>query len=390
MNLSTVLTPSLVLDLDKVESNIARMHTHLASLGKPLRPHLKTCKSARVAELMIAGQGAGATVSTLAEAEYFFSHGITDLIYAVAIAPGKLAGIAELMARGADIKILLDCLETANIVAREGERRNIVYKVLVEIDTDGHRAGLKPDEDLLTEVGAILHASSGSALCGVLTHAGSSYSCQNTEAIVAMAEQERSLIVRAASNLRSKGFPCDIVSLGSTPTACFGRSLEGVTEVRAGVFVFQDLFQVSLGVCEYNDMAMAVIAEVIGNDPITGRVFIDAGALALSKDRSTEQGHEDLGYGLVTLLGEPANEGALVVKQVFQEHGVVEARNSHNLPDLEKFKVGQRVLVWPNHACMTAAAHEFYYVMRGNESIGVWDRINRWSPEPANLSASKL
>ncbi|PHR92676.1 MAG: alanine racemase [Robiginitomaculum sp.] len=376
VDLSKVSTPALVLDLNKVEANTARLHAHLASLNTPLRPHLKTCKSDKVADIMLSGQPGGATVSTLAEAEYFFSHGITDLIYAIAIAPGKLDNIVELMERGADMKLLLDSLETAKIVAREGEARNCVFKVLVEVDTDGHRAGLKPDDDVLIEIGALLTASKGTQLCGVLTHAGSSYGCQDTDAIADMAEQERSRIVRAAENLRAAGLTCEMVSLGSTPTAHFGRSLDGVTEVRAGVFVFQDLFQVSLGVCGYDDMALAVLAEIIGRDPETGRVFIDAGALALSKDRSTEKGHEDLGYGLVTPLGVAPSQGSAIVKQVFQEHGVVSARTEN--ADMSQYKIGDRVLVWPNHACMTAAAHGFYHVMRGTESVGIWERVNGW------------
>lgn len=375
-HLQSLCTPCLLVDLDRVEQNIARMHKHVNRLGVPLRPHVKTCKSAKIAKLMLAGQMGGIAVSTLAEAEYFLSHGITDIIYAICIAPGKLDQVADLMGRGGDIKLLLDNVDAAQLVAQVGAQKGIAFKVLVEIDTDGHRAGIKPENPALLEIGKVLQGAKGTEFCGVLTHAGGSYDCGDIDAIIAVAEQERTGILRAVDTLAAAGFRCNIVSLGSTPTASFAKSMSGITDVRAGVFVFYDLFQAALGVCDLDDLALMVVSEVIGRDLSAGRIFIDAGALALSKDRSTQKASEDMGFGLVTALGQKPSQGKLVVKQVFQEHGIVAGRGEK--ADVSNFQIGDKVLVWPNHACMTAAAHSFYHLQRGEKLVGQWPRINGW------------
>lgn len=386
MKLNELATPALILNKPKMLENIARMRAQLAKRNVPLRPHLKTSKSAEAARHMLDGQPGGAAVSTLAEAEYFFAHGITDIIYAVPVAPGKLGHVAELKSKGLDLNILLDSVETARTVAREGEDRKIVYKTLIEIDSDGHRTGLLPESAELIKAGKILHDSPGAEMSGVLTHAGSSYSCRSVHAITAMAEQERAAAVLAAERLRAEGLPCPIVSVGSTPTASFAKNLDGVTEVRAGVFVFQDLFQASLGVCTLDDIAVSVLTEIIGVDPVTNRVFIDAGALALSKDRSTEIADEDMGYGLALRPGASPSAAGLIVRQVFQEHGVAVPRMENQ--SIKNYKIGDRLLVLPNHACMTAAAHGAYHVTEDNETVSaVWERVNGWRAADRNAFA---
>ena len=119
---------------------------------------------------------------------------------------------------------------------------------MIEIDSDGHRSGVQPEDAVLIEIGQVLHEG-GAKLKGVLTHAGSSYDLNTPEALQKLAEQERRLSVRAAERLRAAGLPCPEVSVGSTPTALSAQSLDGVTEVRAGVYVFFDLVMANVGVC---------------------------------------------------------------------------------------------------------------------------------------------
>src|SRR6185436_18051306 len=143
-NLQQVETPCLVLERGKLERNIARMRDHLAKLKVGLRPHVKTAKSYDVARLALAGQPGGITVSTLKEAESFFAHGVTDILYAVGITPTKLDHVADLRRRGADVSVILDNPEAAGIVAARAEALGIRFPVLIEIDSDNHRSGVKP------------------------------------------------------------------------------------------------------------------------------------------------------------------------------------------------------------------------------------------------------
>jgi D-serine deaminase-like pyridoxal phosphate-dependent protein len=193
----------------------------------------------------------------------------------------------------------------------------------------------------------------------------------------AMAEQERALTVEAAERLRTAGLKCEIVSVGSTPTLHYARNLYGVTEARAGVYAFGDLVQAELGTCAIDDIAIGVIASVIGHNRQHGRVLIDAGFLALSRDRGTADLPIDWGYGAVCdpVTGEIIDE--VTVSSTNQEHGIITSRSGEI--DFDRFPVGIRVKILPNHACATAAAYERYFVTGGGESIvDVWERVNGW------------
>jgi D-serine deaminase-like pyridoxal phosphate-dependent protein len=369
-------TPCLVLERGRLERNIARMRDHLANLNVTLRPHVKTAKSFDVARLALAGQPGGITVSTLKEAEQFFAHGITDILYAVGITPNKLAHVAELKRRGADITIILDNVESARIVAARGAALGIRFPALIEIDSDGHRSGVKPGDPVLIEIGRIL-AGGGAQLRGIMTHAGDSYNCDTVEKIRAMAVREHAAVVRCAEQLRAAGLPCPIVSVGSTPTATYSEDLSGVTEVRAGVYMFFDLVMAGLNVCKLDDIAVSVLATVIGHQPDKGWIITDAGWMAMSRDRGTASQKVDQAYGVVCdLAGTPVDD--LLVVSTNQEHGIV-GRRGGGMLDVSRYPVGTLLRVLPNHACATAAQHDHYHVVDADPQIkAVWPRFSGW------------
>jgi D-serine deaminase-like pyridoxal phosphate-dependent protein len=313
------------------------------------------------------------TVSTLAEARYFFAHGVTDILYAVGIAPVKLPEVAELIRAGCTLRTILDTPEAADAVRAFRDAEGLRIEVLVEIDSDGLRAGVAPSDPLLIDIGRRL----GPSLAGVMTHAGASYDCRTRDQFEAMAEQERARTVEAAERLRAAGLHCGIVSVGSTPTLHYARNLEGVTEARAGVYAFGDLVQAELGTCGIDDIAIGVIASVIGHNRQHGRVLIDAGFLALSRDHGTANLPVDWGYGAVcdAVTGEVID--SVTVSSTSQEHGSITGRSGSI--DFGRFPVGSRVRILPNHSCATAAAHDRYFVTDGAEQvIGVWERVNGW------------
>jgi D-serine deaminase-like pyridoxal phosphate-dependent protein len=248
--------------------------------------------------------------------------------------------------------------------------------VLIEIDCDGHRGGLAPHDRNLLSIANILREGA-LELRGVLTHAGESYGCRNGEGLAEAAEAERAAAVAAAELLRAHGHACPDVSVGSTPTAHFARDLSGVTEVRAGVFMFFDLVMHGIGVCEIDDIALSVLATVIGQKRDKGWILIDGGWMALSRDRGTARHPIDQGYGLVCDIdGRPYPD--LIVSDASQEHGIISVRpgSAQKLPELS---VGTRVRILPNHACATGAQHDHYEVIRGSgEVVASWPRIHGW------------
>lgn len=357
--------------------NIQRLADRIAAKGVSLRPHLKTAKSLEIGRLLLAGGDGPATVSTLGEAEAFAAAGVRDLIYAVGVTPQKLDRIARLRAGGTDLVVLLDSAAQAVAVCEASARHGSPIPALIEIDCDGHRSGLTPGDPVLLEVGGILHRGAAE-LRGVLTHAGGSYGVVGKKAHAAFAEQERAAAVAAAEMLRKGGLPCPIVSIGSSPTAHASLSLEGVTEVRAGVYVFFDLVMAGLGVCAVDDIALSVLTTVIGHQREKGWTIIDAGWMALSQDRGTRDQAVDQGYGLVCDgHGRPYPD--VIVTGANQEHGIVAPRpgRSDSAPD---WPVGARLRVLPNHACAVAAQFSRYHVLPPDPDspLKIWPRVGGW------------
>lgn len=373
-SLENLATPSLILDETIMLRNIERLERRLAALKVSARPHLKTVKSVDAARRVLRN-ATGATVSTLREAEVFADAGVTDILYGVGIAPQKLPRVLALRANGCDLVVVLDSLEQARAVAGASRRAGKPIPALIEIDCDGHRSGLAPDDPKVIEIARIL-VDGGAELRGVVAHAGESYGARGEASLVAFAEQERDAVVAAVARLEAAGFACPVVSVGSTPTAHFARDLSGVTEVRAGVYVFFDLVQAGIGICGLEDIALSVLTTVIGHQHERGWIMIDAGWMALSRDRGTASQAVDQGYGVVCDMEGRVLDG-LIVTATTQEHGVIAVRpgSGAKLPDIS---IGTMLRILPNHACATGAQFDGYNVLTTGGGLDYWPRFRGW------------
>ena len=370
-------TPALLLSQPKMAANIARMQQRIAALGVAFRPHVKTAKCLPVVRAMLGADSGAITVSTLREADEFAAAGFTDITYAVGISANKLAHVARLLAAGVRLNVILDSLDAARAVVAAADGFAAPLGVLIEIDTDGHRAGIASgDAAQLRAVAAALQHPKVQ-LRGVLTHLGASYEARSRAALQAAAEQERAGAVLAAGHLRAAGHAAPVVSVGSTPTALFAQALPGVTELRAGVYVFQDLVMAGLGVCAPQDIAVSVLTSVIGHQRSKGWTLVDAGWMALSRDRGTAGQPVDQGYGLVC-----AADGRLlddyIVAAVNQEHGTITHRSGNPALGLH-LPVGTLLRILPNHACATCAQFDAYQVINAaNQVQARWPRFGGW------------
>jgi D-serine deaminase-like pyridoxal phosphate-dependent protein len=371
-------TPCLILDRRILTTNIDRMGRRVRELGIRLRPHVKTPKSIDVVRLVLDDNVEGIAVSTLREATYFFENGITDIFYAVALAPGKIPAVAELLRRGADLTTLVDCRQAAEIAAAAAAREKITLPVIVEVDVDHHRSGIENTDPDFLPLCRLLHESEAIDFRGIMTYGGAAYDCPTTDAMADVTETHRQVALETVGMLAKEGIGCRIVSYGSSPATFHARTMEGFTETRCGTFILQDLVQSGIGSCEVTDIALTVLASVISHQPGRNRLFIDAGGLALSKDRSTRGRPFDAGYGLVcdTATGKILDE--LFVATTSQELGVITTRSGASL-DFDAFPIGRKIRILPNHADMTAAAYEEYHVVDGSDVVVArWPRVNRW------------
>ena len=370
-------TPAALIDQNRMQANIERMQSRMNALGVRFRPHVKTSKCLPVVETQLAAGAQGITVSTLKEAEQFFQAGIDDILYAVGIVPSKLEKVLALRQRGCHLKIITDNPVSANAISTFGKEHDTIFDVWIEVDCDGHRSGIAPDDKTsLLEVAKIL-TDGGMHLDGVITHAGSSYDLDTPEALAALAEQERAGCIMATELIRAAGFDCPGISIGSTPTALSAQNLEGVTEVRAGVYVFFDLVMHNVGVCRMDDIALTVLTTVIGHQPEKGWAITDAGWMAMSRDRGTQKQKHDYGFGQVCNV-----DGVVLADYVMsganQEHGIISRVGNIDHDIATRFPVGTQLRILPNHACATGAQFPEYHALSQKGEITTWKRFYGW------------
>ncbi|MFZ2295147.1 MAG: alanine racemase, partial [Polaromonas sp.] len=207
MPIEALETPALLLDEARMARNIARMQAQLQRLGVAFRPHVKTNKSMDVTRRLMSSPIGPITISTLKEAEYFAAHGVRDMLYAVSIAPNKFAHALKLQRSGVRLTLILDSMETAELLAAFAKAHDASFEIMLEIDSDGHRSGLVPDAPELVPIATYLH-NAGLVVRGVMTHAGSSYDCPTLNDVRALAERERAAVVNSAQRLRAAGLAC--------------------------------------------------------------------------------------------------------------------------------------------------------------------------------------
>src|SRR4051812_23252007 len=287
MKLETLKTPSLVLDITKVKRNAETMSRRVKQFGADLRPHIKTHKCIEVARIQTAGHSGAVTVSTLAEARAFAANGFTKITYAIPIEPGKFDEAIEI-SRDCELSLITDDADVPAQLNDAARQADVQLNVLLKVDCGYHRCGVEPGNPAATEIPRRIADASNLRFTGILTHAGHSYNCQTKPEVLALAKHERDLMADFGEALRKKVGGVPIVSIGSTPTITSVDHLDGIDEVRPGNYIFFDAFQATLGSCSLDDCALTVLASVVhraGGEADRRKVIIDAGAIALSKDR---------------------------------------------------------------------------------------------------------
>ncbi|MCB1056992.1 MAG: alanine racemase [Acidobacteria bacterium] len=377
MRLAELQTPCALIERSVLERNVATMARRMAELGVSLRPHVKTHKCAEIARRQggFQGDAGGITVSTLAEARFFAGHGFRDITWALPLDPERLAAVAELQRGLEGLHLLLDDPAVLAAVEAFGSAHGVRFSVFLEVDCGYHRSGVDPGLGEAFELARRLAESPVVEFRGLLTHAGHAYRCQGAAELEAVAEEERSVTAGFAAELRAQGVPVPVVSVGSTPTMSRVRDLSGVDEVRPGNYVFYDLHQEAIGSCRRRDIALSVLATVVGCYPQSGRLVLNAGALALSKDRGAEHVEGFRGYGALLTADGSRVLDHLRLTGLSQEHGHVQSFPPERAAELP---VGSRVRILPNHSCLTAALHEDYVVVDGDEVIETWRPVRGW------------
>jgi len=352
-------TPALLLDLDVVERNLERMQSRADELGVALRPHVKTHKCLEIARAQAQLGAAGWTVSTLDEAAFLSATSGADLTWAFPLILAQLPRLAPLFKR-ATLRLVVDSPEAVEALCEGLRRRVRDVHVWLKVDCGYHRAGVDPASERALELARKIRDAKELVFDGLLSHSGHGYRERTPEGRRRVAEEERRVMAELAERLRDAGVEVPGVSVGSTPATTAAESLEGVTEVRPGNYVFFDYTQCEIGSCEVRDCALTVLSSVVSSQPGARHSVIDAGALSLSKDPGPDWVHPPA-FGRI--YGDyPAGElrPEMRVVSLSQEHGIVDA----------PLAVGSRLRILPNHSCLVVPHFSRYLVARGDRVLG--------------------
>ncbi|HEY6929854.1 MAG TPA: alanine racemase [Thermoanaerobaculia bacterium] len=339
-------TPAVLIDLEVLQANIDRQASRARAAGVKLRPHAKTHKSPAIGRMQLAAGAAGISLAKTSEAEAFAGAGFDDIFIAYpTVGSGKPERLLALSDR-IRLAVGLDSAEGAAALSRVFASAGRRLEVLIKIDCGYHRVGVAPQAAL--PLAARVAELPGLRLRGVFTHGGQAYSAQTPEALDQAAREEAEAVVSTAQKLQAAGIGVEEISVGSTPTARRVMTHSGVTECRPGNYVFHDGSQVALGTCAASDCAMTVLATVV-SVPAPDRAVLDAGSKTLSSDPLWPRAG---GHGL--LLGTSSR-----IAKLSEEHGVVSVAPG------DSFRVGQRVRILPNHACVISNLHDRLLGIRG-------------------------
>jgi D-serine deaminase-like pyridoxal phosphate-dependent protein len=344
-------TPALLVDLDRLEANVAAMADHARQGGVELRPHFKTHKSTSIARRQLGAGGSGFTVATLDEAEAIVDAGLTgSILLAVQIVGQPKIDRALRLSSRVPLTVAVDSAEGASRLAAAAASAGLVLDVSIEIDSGLHRCGVLPADGPALARTVTGHPSL--RLTGMFTHAGHSYAAADADAVAAIASSEAAAVVDAAAATRAVGIPVATVSAGSTPTARFLDGSSGLTEIRPGTYVFFDALQVALGTTTPEHCALSVAATVMSR-PAPDRIVVDAGSKTFGLDKGAHSSELLRSHGAVLGI-----EGRL--DRLSEEHGIL------TVPASSPVAIGDRIRIVPNHVCSVVNLGRRYHALRGD------------------------
>lgn len=347
-------TPAILIDIEVLDGNIARMQALADNHGIALRPHIKSHKSIELTRRQLKAGACGIAVAKLGEAEVMAAAGITDIQIANQIVGKQKIERLVALASRTTVSCAVDSPENVRQIEEIFHHYGLSIPLFIEIDSGLHRAGIVNFPEIL-QLANLIQSSSHTRFAGLLTHAGHAYAASDQTQLEQIALAEGAFLVSIAESLRDEGIEIPTISVGSTPTARWAVSTTGVTELRVGNYIFNDAIQVSLGVASWNECALSVLTTITSVHE--NRFVLDAGSKVFSSDSGAHGSTRLSGFGQI--VGMP-----LTISRLSEEHAVVEA----SLP--QRLSVGERLRVIPNHACPVMNLVRHAWLVRSGEVIG--------------------
>ncbi|MBN9345587.1 MAG: alanine racemase [Devosia sp.] len=366
-----VATPGLVVDLAVLDRNLDEMAGIAAGAGVELYPHAKTHRMAEIGRRQIARGAHGLCVAKLGEAEAFAAAGVKRLFVANPIVGPQKAARALALSRRVDLLLATDSADAARSIGPTFAAAGATARVMLAIDSGLGREGVSPAQ--APDIAAAVSAVPGIELVGIYTHEGTTYSAKDGPDLTGKAQAAARLMVGVAESIRARGIALPIVSLGASASAREVAHVPGVTQIRPGIYAFNDVGQIALGNATLETTAIRVIATVVSH-PEPGRACIDAGSKSLSTDLVPASAHRDEYPGMGLLVNAPG----WIIERMSEEHGWL---RWHGTGEPTALPVGTRLEIVPNHVCMAFAMLRRASVVEGGTITTSWDGFGPGSSE---------
>ena len=362
MTLSSLRTPAVLIDQQKLERNIERMQSAADAQRVRLRPHVKTHKSPDLAQIQVARGAVGICCAKLGEAEVFVDAGITDVRVPYPLNPANSSRVLALLDR-TRFSFIVDHLEVAREWSRILDGAGRTVDVLVKVDVGFHRCGIDPEAAGAAEFVVRIAELPGFTLRGLLSHAGHVYGATSEAEIARVAATEAKLLTTLRDRVQNAGVRLEEISVGATPTARFSVREPGITEIRPGNYVYYDRMQVALGSASWEDCALTVLSRVV-SCPASDRLILDAGSKTMTTDLARGAGDVS-GFGVVLeSLDSARPDDNLSIERLSEEHATVRVRNGGST-----LKPGDLVRIIPNHACVVSNLMDEVWLVSGNYAL---------------------
>ncbi|MDG4766072.1 alanine racemase [Solwaraspora sp. WMMD406] len=358
-------TPNLLLDLDILERNLDEMAGLCQRHRVSLRPHAKTHRVARIAQLQLEHGADGICVAKLGEAEALVAAGVSRMTVAYPLVGADKARRAVALAQRCELTVAADSVIGARSLGEAFAAEGRLVDLLLIVDSGLGRCGVAPSDAV--RVAWDVAELPGVRLTGVMTHEGSVYAAADQSDLVARSKAAAASMVSVAEAIRSAGLTLSTVSLGSSASARTVVAEPGVTEIRPGIYAFNDLGQIALGNATAATCAVRVLSTVVSR-PEPHRACIDAGSKSLSQDRLPASAYVDELSGYGHLVGLPGWR----IERLSEEHGWLRWVGAG---DPTPLTIGQRVQVIPNHVCTVFSSLNEVTALRGGEIEAIWSTI---------------
>jgi len=353
-------TPALLVNMDKLESNIRNWQKDIGAYGVALRPHVKTHKIPDIGKLQLAAGSPGITVAKVAEAEVFAANGFNDIFIAYPIiGPDKWQRAAQL-AKQIKLIIGVDSETGARGLSAAASAAGSTINVRVEIDTGMHRAGIPATNAL--DLCRLVQSLPGLSLDGLFTFRGAGFAGSEGRSAEELGLEEGQVMVDLADELRSSGVAINNISVGSTPTSKYAARVKGITEVRPGTYVFSDYITADKGYVPYEEVALSILCTVVSK-PAPDKFTIDGGSKTFCGDIA----YKAMGMkGYAKAIGIDA-----YLVSMSEEHGVVQ------IEDGSQVNIGDRIAFYPIHVCTTVNLSDELIGIRNGQVEKIWPVLAR-------------